>query len=151
MINTLKELWPQLPDKEKREIANFVAKQMQPKTTDTARELLQELNDLLGTRYRPVTANLSLIQARLAEGNTREDISAVIARMCRMWANDPKMSQYLRPKTLFSATNFNNYVGQIGMEVPRGTNQQTSGQRKLSVAERATEARKQWERENPDA
>lgn len=32
-----------------------------------------------------------------------------------------------------------------------GQNQQTSGQRKLSVAERATEARKQWERENPDA
>lgn len=80
---------------------------------DDAPELLDYLNKKTGQHYRPVPSNLSLLQARLKEGATPEDIRAVIDHKCFEWQNDPKMSQYLRPKTLFAASNFNQYVGQL--------------------------------------
>jgi len=119
MLNTLKEFWPQLPDKEKREISNFVSKQMQPQAAEEAKYLLAHLNKLAHRNFRPVSANLRLIQARLAEGYTREDIEQVIARKCLEWRENPTMSQYLRPATLFNAEKFNQYIGQLDAPLPK--------------------------------
>ncbi len=38
----------------------------------------------------------------------------MIANRCLAWVGDSKMDEYLRPKTLFNATNFANYAGQLG-------------------------------------
>ena len=78
-----------------------------------AAELLNFLNSKTGRNYQPVDANLKLIAARLKEGATVDVCRAVIAKKCREWATDPKMEPYLRPKTLFSASNFANYQGEI--------------------------------------
>jgi uncharacterized phage protein (TIGR02220 family) len=78
-----------------------------------AREILDFLNAKAGRSYEPVDANLTLIGARLKEA-TVDDVKAVIEKKCADWGSDARMSEYLRPKTLFNATNFANYKGEIG-------------------------------------
>lgn len=78
-----------------------------------AREILDFLNAKTGRHYEPVEANLKPIAARLAEGSTPDDVRSVIAKKCRDWGADEKMAEFLRPKTLFNATNFANYKGEL--------------------------------------
>jgi uncharacterized phage protein (TIGR02220 family) len=78
-----------------------------------AKEILSFLNEKTGKNYRPVDATLKPIIARLKDGTSVDDIRAVIAKKCREWLPDEKMAEYLRPKTLFNATNFANYEGEL--------------------------------------
>lgn len=78
-----------------------------------AKMILQYLNELSGRNYQAVKANLSLIESRLKEGFSLEQCKAVIDAKCKAWESDAKMSSYLRPKTLFNATNFAQYAGEI--------------------------------------
>lgn len=80
---------------------------------DTAAKVIEYLNQRTGSKFKPVQSNTQLINARLKEGHSLETVIAVIDRKCAEWLNDPKMSAYLRPGTLFSAKNFNNYAGVI--------------------------------------
>lgn len=84
--------------------------------------LLAFLNEKTGSHYQPVKANISMIVARIKEGFTEKEVRQVIANRCLAWASDPKMEEYLRPKTLFAASNFANYAGRLGQrradEVP---------------------------------
>lgn len=77
-------------------------------------EVIEFLNESAKRNYKPVKANVSLIAARLKEGATVEDCRAVITDRCGKWAGNPKMVEYLRPKTLFNATNFAQYQGELG-------------------------------------
>lgn len=76
-------------------------------------ELLAWLNTKTGRNFEPVPANVDPIVARLKEGFAPEIVRQVIAKKCREWGTDEKMADYLRPKTLFNATNFANYAGEI--------------------------------------
>lgn len=80
---------------------------------DAAREILGFLNAKTGRNYRMVDANLGPIMARMKEGATVRDLRAVVARKCREWGGDEKMAAYLRPATLFNATKFAQYVGEV--------------------------------------
>ena len=78
-----------------------------------AKELLDYLNEVSGHDYRPVKANLQLIEARLREGIDAQVIGDVIKCKAIEWKNDPQMAKYLRPATLFNATKFHQYAGQL--------------------------------------
>ena len=81
---------------------------------------MEFLNRKTGKNFKPVEANLKFIRARLAEENGNiQTLKAVVAIKIRDWGNDPKMKIYLRPATLFNATKFNQYVG----EMPRRENE----------------------------
>lgn len=86
---------------------------MSGKHRKTAIELLDFLNKRTFRNFRPVPANLKLIEARLKQGYTIEQCRAVIARKARDWSTDPKMADYLRPATLFNDTKFNQYVADV--------------------------------------
>lgn len=86
---------------------------MSGKPDDTATTLLEYLNSKTKQHFRAVESNLGLLQARLKEGATPEDVRAVIDAKVSEWLEDKAMRQYLRPKTLFNASNFNQYVGQL--------------------------------------
>ena len=77
-------------------------------------EILKDLNDKLNLKppygYRPGVASNKLIHARLAEGFTVDDFKHVHTVMCAKWGDDNKMSQYLRPSTLYSASKFQGYL-----------------------------------------
>ena len=78
-----------------------------------ARRVLEFLNEKTGRQYRPVDANLKMIEARLKEGATETECRQVIAKKRREWEGDEKMSAYLRPATLFNATKFAQYQGEL--------------------------------------
>jgi uncharacterized phage protein (TIGR02220 family) len=75
--------------------------------------ILNFLNMKAGKNFRPVDANLKLIVARLKAGATVLDCRKVIVTRTREWKGKENMAEYLRPKTLFAATNFEQYVGEI--------------------------------------
>lgn len=79
-----------------------------------AREVLEFLNFKTGKKFRiDSDVNLKLIIARLKSGATVMQCRKVIAKKSMQWGADEHMAQYLRPKTLFGATNFEQYVGEL--------------------------------------
>jgi uncharacterized phage protein (TIGR02220 family) len=76
-------------------------------------EILNHLNEKSGSAYKPVEANIRLITARLSESSL-EECKAVIDAKVEEWKGDTVMEKYLRPETLFGATKFAQYVGQLG-------------------------------------
>ena len=80
---------------------------------DTAKTVLEWLNRKAGRQYQPTKANLDLIVARLKDGTTIDRCKAVIGRKTREWKDDPRMSHFLRPATLFNATKYSQYEGEL--------------------------------------
>jgi len=89
---------------------------------DIARQVIEYLNLVSGSNYQHVESNNKLIRARIEEGRTFEDIKAVIDRKNQEWPPGNQQRQYLRPSTLFNATKFNDYYGQIGQSLPEQNN-----------------------------
>lgn len=75
--------------------------------------LIDFLNVRTGKAYQHVPANVDPIVGLLKAGATTVQIRQVIVSRARKWHGDPKMEEYLRPKTLFNRTNFANYVGEL--------------------------------------
>lgn len=80
---------------------------------ETARRILAFLNEKTGKSFRekPDT-HLVLIEARLKDGMTEANLRGIIARKCADWLDDPKTRVWLRPATLFRASNAENYLGE---------------------------------------
>lgn len=79
---------------------------------DDAVRLLAFLNAKTGRKFRPSKTTLKPIMARLQEF-TFDECRGVIVRRWVLWRNDDKMRDYLRPDTLFNATKFAQYVGDV--------------------------------------
>ena len=77
------------------------------------KDIMEYLNNRLGTQYKHTSRNnKQLIHARWAEGYRLDDFKKVIDNMVSRWKDDPKMSEYLRPATLFSPK-FEGYLNMI--------------------------------------
>lgn len=75
-------------------------------------EIVCYLNEKAGTHYKSSTPKTrQLIKARASEGFKVNDFKTVIDKKCDEWYGDAKMSQYLRPVTLFG-TKFESYLNQ---------------------------------------
>lgn len=74
------------------------------------REIIEYLNEKAERKYRSENKQtISLIQARLNEKYTLQDFQNVIDYKSDEWKDNPKMTLYLRPKTLFG-NNFEGYL-----------------------------------------
>lgn len=74
--------------------------------------IINHLNNTLGTKYKPnAEETVKLIKARLKDGYKLGDFIKVIETKFSEWGQDPKMSNYLRPETLFSKK-FESYLNQ---------------------------------------
>lgn len=79
---------------------------------ETISEIIEYLNARIGSNYRPNTAEtIKLINGRLKEGRTIDDFKYVIDVKAEEWIGTSQ-EQYLRPKTLFAQSNFENYLQQ---------------------------------------
>ena len=77
------------------------------------------LNTLSGSSFRADTkATQRLIAARENEGYSLADIELVIRHQCRLWGEDEKMRQYLRPQTLFG-NKFEAYLSDARRSAPQ--------------------------------
>ena len=66
------------------------------------KEVVEYLNQKCGTRFKDRSKDTRAhIRARCEEGATLDDFKEVIDNRCAAWKNDPKMSEFLRPSTLF--------------------------------------------------
>ena len=88
------------------------------KPKDICAEVLNYLNSKANKNYKPVKANTDFINARIKDGFTKEDLFRVIDSKCSQWLMDDKMNQYLRPATLFNATKFSQYAGELSSNKP---------------------------------
>ena len=93
----------------KEDISNDISKK-KGADLSTITEIVDYLNEKANTSYRTSAEYAKThIRARLREGFTIDDFKAVIDGRVKAWANDPKMSEYLRPQTLFG-TKFESYL-----------------------------------------
>lgn len=103
-----------LPDVEWQQ-ANKSAGDM---STDDIKDIVEYLNNKIGAHYKPNGKKMKeLIRARMNEGYTVKDFKTVIDKKFKSWGNDPKMSLYLRPSTLFG-TRFGEYLNEYQAESP---------------------------------
>lgn len=82
------------------------------------KEVIDYLNDKTGARYKASSdVSKRLIDARVKEGYKLDDFKQVIDNKVATWAQDQKMSKYLRPQTLFG-TKFESYLNERAPSVP---------------------------------
>ncbi len=87
-----------------------------PKTSNSSdgvhKKIIDYLNSKAGVHYKHnANATKRVIDARLKEGYTPADFKAVIDKKVTEWINNPEMSKYLRPTTLFGPK-FESYLNQ---------------------------------------
>ncbi|MGR7468352.1 conserved phage C-terminal domain-containing protein [Klebsiella aerogenes] len=81
---------------------------LQPDQTDPADLVLDHFNRVTNSNYGKggrTKTTLGYIRGRLAEDYSPEDLMLVVDYLNAKWAQDLKMSDYLRPKTLFAPEN----------------------------------------------
>lgn len=73
-------------------------------------EIISYLNEVCSRRFDTKTKSYrKLIRARLKEGNTKQECFDIIETMNYKWGDNLKMSDYLKPDTLFRPEKFPNY------------------------------------------
>lgn len=77
---------------------------------DSIKNVLGHLSEKTGIKFGTGKTNATPVRARLEEGYSLEDLIAVINVKCLEWLHQPKMCQFLRPSTLFSASKFGGYL-----------------------------------------
>ena len=80
-----------------------------------AAEIIAFLNSKAERNFDLNGASADHVIARLKDGETMDDLRAVVAKKCREWRGDEKMNLYLRPATLFNRTKFASYKGELGV------------------------------------
>ena len=82
------------------------------KEKETARKVIDYLNAKTGSSFSYCESNLTVIIARMKpKGVTYAGVCEMIDNQVKQWGDDPKMSAYLKPVTLFRASNFDGYYG----------------------------------------
>ena len=76
-------------------------------------EILNKLNEITGSKFRLIKSNLTKIKSLLKAGFTEVEIIEVIQLKNLQWSNNPEMSGYLCPKTLFRESNFEKYYNEV--------------------------------------
>lgn len=83
---------------------------------EEARQIIVFLNEKTGKNFTDTASNMRLVVGRLREGFSPLQLKQVVAMKVREWATSTKMVGFLRPQTLFDATNFSSYVGELGKD-----------------------------------
>lgn len=92
-----------------------------PNGYHVAEGLLSFLNERTGKKFQArtpkghPTKNLLLLSHLLKQQYSETQIRQVIANRWLKWGQDPKMQEFLRPSTLFRPSNFENYLGELGV------------------------------------
>lgn len=116
-------------DKDLKDIKEYSPDGSQNKSSDKKdsipyQEIIEYLNAEAKTKYQHKSKKTrELINVRWKEGFTLEDFKQVIDTKTTQWLNNPKMSIYLRPLTLFG----NKFESYLNEKVNKSNNQQQYG------------------------
>jgi uncharacterized phage protein (TIGR02220 family) len=90
-----------------------LGKQKIKKNSEIINEIICYLNEKVGSNFRSSTSNTKyLIKKLIDDGYGIEDFKKVIDKKTDQWLNT-NMQKYLRPITLFRASNFENYLNEL--------------------------------------
>ncbi|MFZ5274715.1 conserved phage C-terminal domain-containing protein [Enterobacter asburiae] len=78
-------------------------------SADPAELVLTYFNRATRSSYRDGKTTMGYIRGRLSDMYSADDLILVTDYATAKWLNDPKMCDYLRPKTLFGPENFQEY------------------------------------------
>lgn len=81
--------------------------------TAACKEKIKDFNQITGKNY-PVSINARHLVELMAHGYTLAQVDQVIANRVEKWKGSARMSEYLRPQTLFNPANFANYLNDTG-------------------------------------
>lgn len=90
-----------------------MGKRMNSEIVTPELEILNYLNSVTQSKFRPIKSNLSKISALFKAGFTTEEMMEVIQLKTVQWKNNPVMAGYLCPTTLFRESNFEKYVNEV--------------------------------------
>lgn len=117
-----------------------------------AEEVIQHLNETTGSEYRTGKKTSGLIQARVADKFSIQDLKTIIVFKSSEWLNDPKMRKYLRPETLFGSK-AESYLNAALLHLKHGENDHVTAshqdQRPTNAAQRRAERIRQRDQERP--
>lgn len=99
-----KTIWELIPPTSDRKVLTALAK-----------VVLKHFNWVTRSRFRPAEPNLLMIRGRLASGATLSDCFCVNTAKNDEWVNT-EMEKYIRIKTFYAASNFDQYLGKIKTE-----------------------------------
>ncbi|PSU23846.1 conserved phage C-terminal domain-containing protein [Photobacterium kishitanii] len=80
------------------------------KYSDSAKQVIQHLNAVTGSKFQCCKSNITHINGRLNDGYTIGELCLVISQKQIEWGSDGKMAQYIRPSTLFKPSKFSGYL-----------------------------------------
>lgn len=100
---------------------------------DPVSEIINYLNAKTSKQFKTNT-NSKYIMERLQEGYTLDNLKQVVDLKASQWLHDSKMNMYLRPSTLFSMKNFENYLNE-SYEVPSHSPPEDYGFTKLDFTD----------------
>lgn len=96
-----------------KELKTSKTKDLVEMNHDAIVSVIEYLNQKAAKQFKARTATTQKsITARLKEGYTVDDFKKVIDHKTSQWLNDPRFTCYLRPSTLFTPTNFENYLNE---------------------------------------
>ena len=100
--------------KELKESLNIKNKTIVEMNLDVTQFVIQYLNDKTGKQFKSESAaTRKFINSLIKNDYTQEDLIRVIDLKAGQWLNNPEFSVFLRPSTLFNATNFENYINEL--------------------------------------
>ncbi|MBV5330385.1 MAG: conserved phage C-terminal domain-containing protein [Chlorobium sp.] len=106
----LRKVRHQEQEQEQDKRKDIVGQESRHRNTPPVSEIVSHLNQKAGTEFKATAqATKQHIKARLAEGFSLSEFFEVIDAKTDEWRTDAKMSQYLRPQTLFG-TKFESYL-----------------------------------------
>lgn len=101
--NTSKQIEVEVEVDKEEEKKIKIKKEPKEHIVDLHEEIINDLNLVLGTKYRHTTKDIQkLLMARLADKYTLDDFKTVHRNMFQAWNRDPKMGEFLRPHTLYT-------------------------------------------------
>ena len=86
---------------------------VETKVKEEAKALLQFLNERSQSEFKFVDSNLSLIEARLQEGYTKEELSKVIDYKCNHDTFYMENAKFKRPQTIFCKSKIPGFIEEV--------------------------------------
>lgn len=112
-LTNIKKTEPLVLETEPEDIAELYLQTKESKKDDEADRILKYFNKKTNKHYRHLLYAHKIIQKRLEEGFLVDDFYFVIDKKVADWTGT-EYEQFIRPSTLFSEKNFENYLNSYG-------------------------------------
>mgnify|MGYP000016442587 CR=1 FL=1 len=76
-------------------------------------DIINFMNNLYKRRFSPTSGNTRTSLLNRLKKHSVDDIKKVIANRYSVWKDEPMMSKYLQPSTIFSASKFDKYLEEV--------------------------------------